>query len=316
MKQASLLLALLGVAAVLAIVTWFGAGAVWDALRTVGWGGFAVLLAWQGLLFAVLGAAWAASLPGVPLPLLVWGRCVRDAATTCLPFSPVGGYVLGARALTLHRVAWPQAAAGTVVDVTGEIAAQLLFSLFGVAVLLLLRPGSALLAPALAGIALAAMLLTAGLWQRRRIGAVLRGLGTRLLGDWFAATGGIDRLQAALTHLFVPRRLVLGTVLHLVGWVLTGVGTFIALRLLGAEVDLVHVIALEALLDALIGAAFIVPAAAGVQEAGYIGLGTLFGVPPELALGVSLLRRGRDLVWGVPILLAWQWREMRRLRAS
>ena len=68
------------------------------------------------------------------------------------------------------------------------------------------------------------------------------------------------------------------------------------------------------LLDALIGAAFVVPGAAGVQEAGYVGLGAAFGVPPDLALGVSLLRRARDLALGFPILMAFQWIEVRRLR--
>ena len=55
------------------------------------------------------------------------------------------------------------------------------------------------------------------------------------------------------------------------------------------------------------------PGAIGVQEAGYLGLGSLFGVPPELALGVSLLRRARELCWGLPILALWQWQEVRRL---
>jgi hypothetical protein len=40
----------------------------------------------------------------------------------------------------------------------------------------------------------------------------------------------------------------------------------------------------------------------------------VFGVPPEVSLGVSLVRRGRDLVVGVPILLVWQLIEMRHLR--
>jgi hypothetical protein len=61
--------------------------------------------------------------------------------------------------------------------------------------------------------------------------------------------------------------------------------------------------------------AFLVPVNAGVQEAGYAGLGAIFGVPPELSLGVSLVRRARDLAVGVPILLVWQLLEMRRLRA-
>jgi hypothetical protein len=37
-------------------------------------------------------------------------------------------------------------------------------------------------------------------------------------------------------------------------------------------------------------------------------------VSPELSLGVSLIRRGRDIVVGVPILLLWQAIEMRHLR--
>ncbi len=110
-----------------------------------------------------------------------------------------------------------------------------------------------------------------------------------------------------------PPRLLLGTALHLVGWFGTGVCTWISLRLLGHPVDLVHVLALEALLDAVIAAAFVVPGAAGVQEAGYVGLGAVFGVPPEIALSVSLLRRAREISWGLPVLGIWQWQEVRRL---
>ena len=161
-------------------------------------------------------------------------------------------------------------------------------------------------------------LLALGLWQRRRIGAVLRGLGGRLLGDWFraqeGAQGGIERLREALGEMYAPGRLALGAAVHTCGWVATGVWTWIALRLLGSELDLVHVLALEALLSALVAAAFVVPGGAGVQEAGYVGLGAAFGVPAEMALVVALLRRAKDLCWGVPILGAWQWREVRRLR--
>ena len=53
-----------------------------------------------------------------------------------------------------------------------------------------------------------------------------------------------------------------------------------------------------------------------LQEAGYAGLGEIFGVPPELSLAVSLVRRARDIVVGVPILLVWQFVEVQRLRES
>jgi hypothetical protein len=35
-------------------------------------------------------------------------------------------------------------------------------------------------------------------------------------------------------------------------------------------------------------------------------LGAIFGLPPEMALALSLLKRGRDLAIGIPALLAWQ----------
>ena len=74
--------------------------------------------------------------------------------------------------------------------------------------------------------------------------------------------------------------------------------------------------AIEGLLHALLIPAFIVPGYAGVQEAGYAGLGALFGLSPEISIGVSLLRRARDIAIGIPILLVWQVWEMRRLRQA
>ena len=42
-------------------------------------------------------------------------------------------------------------------------------------------------------------------------------------------------------------------------------------------------------------------------------LGSLFGLPPETMLGLSLLKRARDIVIGVPMLLLWQGLESGRL---
>jgi len=321
MKRISILLALAGLAVSALLVAWFDAGQVLDVALSVGWRGFGVLSLWQAGLFLVLGSAWAAVLPDVPPGVLVWGRMVRDAATTCLPFSPVGGYVLGARAIAVRGVAWPTAAAGTVVDVTAEIVGQFLFSVFGLLMLLLLLPGSPLLLPVGVTLAMAAVAVSLGLRYRAAIRRGLRILGGRLLGGWFhaqtvfQARDGLDRVREEMSRLYGnPRRLLLGGVLHLLAWFATGVGTWISLRLLGFEAGLLPILALEALLDALIAAAFIVPGAAGVQEAGYVGLGGAFGVPPEVALGVSLLRRARDLALGLPILLMFHWLELRRIR--
>jgi hypothetical protein len=79
------------------------------------------------------------------------------------------------------------------------------------------------------------------------------------------------------------------------------------------------VLAVESLMYALRNLGFALPAGLGVQEASYVLLGPLFGVQPSQALALSLLRRARDLVIGVPVLLLWQAREghsfLRRRRA-
>jgi uncharacterized membrane protein YbhN (UPF0104 family) len=111
-------------------------------------------------------------------------------------------------------------------------------------------------------------------------------------------------------------KLALGFLMHLIGWISTGVAGWIAYRALGAQITFDDALAIEALLSAAAALAFLVPVNAGVQEAGYAGLGAIFGVPPEVSLGVSLIRRARDIVVGVPILLLWQFLEMRRIRIS
>ena len=52
----------------------------------------------------------------------------------------------------------------------------------------------------------------------------------------------------------------------------------------------------------------------GIQEAGYAALVPLFGLSPETGIAVSVLRRGRDIAVGIPVLLAWQLAEARRIR--
>lgn len=62
-------------------------------------------------------------------------------------------------------------------------------------------------------------------------------------------------------------------------------------------------------------ASFLVPAALGVQEGAYMTLGHAFGLDASLCLALSLLRRGREISIGIPMLVWWQYSEMRALKA-
>jgi hypothetical protein len=59
--------------------------------------------------------------------------------------------------------------------------------------------------------------------------------------------------------------------------------------------------------------AFVVPAGLGIQEAGLVVFGHALGIGSELALAVSMAKRLREVLCGLPALISWQWMEGRRL---
>ncbi|HVZ07364.1 lysylphosphatidylglycerol synthase domain-containing protein [Rhodopila sp.] len=321
MKRLSIALALIGVLGALFLLSYFGFDNVVSAAGRIGWGEFALIVVWQLVLFVILGLAWDAILPRrVPgrAWIAIWGRMVRDAATNCLPFSQVGGFVFGARAVTLHGVPWHTATASTVVDITAEFLAQIAFTALGLGILLARAPNSALAMPLEIGIGLAVLAAFAFVWLQKGAAPLFARLASRIarnrLGD---AQDRMETLQAEMALIYGHTgKLALGFMLHLIGWIGTGVAGWIAYRALGVPIAFDSALAIEALLAAIAALSFLVPVNAGVQEAGYAGLGAIFGVPAELSLAVSLIRRARDIVVGVPILLLWQYAEVRRLRTS
>ena len=320
-KTLSIALAVLGLLLGTLLIGWFGAGRVLGGVLSVGWGGFAIVLGWQLMLFAILGLAWDAIAPrrvARRLRVFIWGRMVRDAAANCLPFSQVGGFVFGARAVTLHGVDWSLATASTVVDVTAEFLAELAFTGIGLGILIARAPDSRLAVPVEVGLGLAVMAGLALIWLQQGAASLFARLGRTIAGRWFTdARERVDVLQAELSLIYGHTlRLAVGFAVHLLGWLCTGVAGWITYHLLGVPIDFDDALAIEALLAGASALAFLVPVSAGVQEAGYAGLGAIFGVAPELSLAVSLVRRARDLALGVPILLVWQLVEMRRLRAA
>jgi putative membrane protein len=319
LKKLSIALAVIGFMLGTLLVGWYGFGAIATVMLSVGEDGFALFCVWQLLTMVVLGIGWRVVAPlndARYLTPFVWGRLVRDSAGSCLPFSVVGGFVLGVRAATLHGISWSVATLSMVVDLTAEFLAEIAFAIAGLLVLLARSADPSLTKPIVIGLALA--LVASGLVIRLQKGVVplLVRFGRKILGDWFAHRGGDG---ATTEHELVAMyghtgRIALGTAIHLVGWLCKGIGNWIAFRLLGSDIDLLGALAIEALLHALLIPAFVIPGYAGVQEAGYAGIGTLFGIPPEISLGVSLLRRARDIAIGIPVLLIWQWIEVRRLR--
>jgi len=314
-RLVSLLAAMAGLALVGILVGYFGADAVFRSLLAVGWAGFVTICLIHLALMAAMGIAWWALLPGTKLWISIWGRLVRDAGSEVLPLSQVGGYLLGARAIVVAGIPGTTAAASTIVDVSLEFVSQIAFTGLALGWLIRLWPAAPIAVPVAIGLAVA-VILAVGLLVAQRHGFDLIDHLAGVLGrNWLENTAaGAAALHAAIEAIYRQRsRLCASFVIHLVCWIAATSEVWLALRFAGAPLDFGVVLVIEGLLYAVRSVAFAVPNAVGVQEGAYILLGGSFGLTPEMALALSLLKRARDLTLGLPVLAACQLFEGRRL---
>jgi len=306
---------LAGLALAIFLVLHIGIAPVLAAVARVGWGGFILILLAALPVIVFLGLAWR-SLVGPLAPFWVFfaSRQLRDSATDLLPFTQIGGVVIGARAGILGGIPSVLAYSSTVVDITAELMAQIAFTVLVLLIGLTQLRASPAMAPYADGMILGTALLVpaiAAFVVLQRQGSHLAArLAARFLP---AAVAQTEQFTANIEALYrQPVKLALSSSFHLAAWIASGIWLWVIFRLCGAEVDVMSCIAIESLLAALRAVTVFIPASIGVQEAGYAALAPVFGMGPEIGLAVSLLKRARDVFLGIPVLLIWQLVEGRR----
>ena len=317
-KQAGVAAWLIGIAAVIAITTWSGLDAVGHAVASVGWGILLVVVV-RAVTVAVAGVGWWLIFPtqtGPRLRICVLLRFVREATNVLLPMAQVGGDVIGAGLLRLYGVPGSLAAASVIVDVLLQAATQFAFAIVGLLVLIALGADATLAWAAAIGLGLAGLLLAAFYLAQRRGGQrILRSIIARLTGDrQWRVLGTIDAVYQNLATIYASRSdLIASTVVHMAGWIIGVAEVLIVFAFMGHPISVAEALVIESLLHAIRGAAFAIPGALGAQEGGLVLLCAAFGIPPEQAIALSLVKRAADLVLGVPGLVGWQMLEMGRL---
>jgi putative membrane protein len=221
-----------------------------------------------------------------------------------------------ARHLARRGLAMQDAAAIVTVSTTLQALAQIAFALIGIALLIsragLGAPTRAHAGPAVVPSVLAAsgvlalILLSFYLVQRRGLFGRTARMVARLPGkqDWsrlIARAKGIDLAVERTYRRGKPA--AASFALSLVGWLVGAGEVYIALRLLGSPVGWLDALMLESLGQAIRGAAFAVPGALGVQEGGYLLLAPFAGLSTDAALALSLAKRAREILLGVPGLV-------------
>ena len=194
------------------------------------------------------------------------------------------------------------------------MAGQIVLTLFGIAGFVVLRSGGThaeLLTPIVVGalvmIALMAVFFAAQRWALGLAEALLE----RLLPGVAEHVAGVG---AELTRIYArPERVAAAFGFNLAAWIGSAAGAWIALALMGVSLPLLNALVIESLIFALRSVVFAIPGGIGVQEAAYVLIGPLLGLPAEAALALSLAKRARDLAMGVPALVAWQVGEARAI---
>jgi putative membrane protein len=296
-----------GCLALLWILHSVGLATITQDVARAGWAlpAMAAVHLWQLLLSAL---AWRCSLGGGRLRRthVFLARWVREGVNALLPVAQVGGQVVGVRILVRRGAAPVLAVAGTILDLTLEAAAQLIFTLAGIGILLGLRGDRAWTGWVTGGVGLSA-LGVAGFIAAQRLGAlrlVEAGL-ERLARTWpVLGTWPLDGLHATLMARQADWPAVLKAVLlHTCSWAWGSLEVWVALLALGHRVSIVESFVIESLAMAARSAGFAVPGAVGVQEGGFVLVCGLFGVPAETALALSVLKRVREVMIGAPALL-------------
>jgi len=310
MKWGVLLALMAGLVAAVWIVWAVGFDAVLGAVAQAGLDGLALLTFYAALVLVTAALAWSCLLARAQRPRLRYfyvARLVRDSIADISPFSPVGGMVAAARLMILKGMNGAYASASVAADATTEAMAQVAFLAFGIVIAIMHLGGIVGSGPLLQLLAVTLLLAVPGItgliFLQKRGADFAERLAVRFFPQ---AKDGISFRHAIHELYDAPGRLALSALWHLVAWVGTGAGTWLAFRLVGFEISFLDALALEALLCTLRSLAAFVPAAIGVQEGGYAALAQLFGLPAEAGVAVSLLKRAREIVLGIPALIYWQ----------
>ena len=325
MTKAARIALSLGIALFIALLAWQGFGSIVSTLTVAGWG--LLLVAAFHLVPLVLDALAIDVLLARRAPYTaLLARWCGESVNSLMPAGQLGGPVLMVRHLSQRAISKTKAASVITVSTTLQTVAQMVFAVMGIAVFAWYRahPNAALEAahstnnaipdlrlPLIAATALCAALLYGFFEAQRRglFGRMMRlvakfGARMRRPAEWASWFDHADAIDLAVRALYRERRKVgLSFLLSLAGWIVGTGEVWLALKLIGHPVGWVDALLLESLGQAIRGAAFMIPGSLGVQEGGYLLLAPLVGLPPDAALALSLIKRSREILLGLPGLV-------------
>ena len=321
MKIAAYVSGLLGLALLIALVISTDFTGMVQTMERGGWKLF-LLIPYRAPFFLLYAIGWLYLLRPYDserhagLGYLFWVTAVRDSIDRLLPVASVGGGVAAVRLLCWRGLAAAPVGATVVVEILLTLSVSYLFTAMG----LLLLSGFNATGPEYRRLLLAFLVtlpVPAVTALLLRYGSVFKRLQKffRPLVGATALSEGAAALDRELLACFRRRRtLLLAGTLQFAALISGSFEIWFALRLFGHPVGANTALVLESMTQAIRHLAFVIPAGLGVQEAGLVLFGHALGINGELALAVSMTKRAREVLCGLPSLMSWQWVEGQRLQ--
>lgn len=242
--------------------------------------------------------------------LIVDTTWIGLAINWLLPVAQVGGEIVRTKLLINRGAAFSVTVASTVGDQTLQIATQALYALLGLGIFLAYGQDWQLAIAIIASVIYLGLLglifyrvQKAGLfgaiasWSQRLLPLTRQeNLGEsaqqvdQAVKKMYSRT---PQLAMAFAWRFAFRLVSAGEVWLVMGW-------------LEHPVNLWEALILESLGQAVRSAAFLIPGGLGAQEGGLMLIGTALGIPTSISLSLSLCKRCRELILGIPGLIVWQ----------
>ncbi|MDC3091080.1 lysylphosphatidylglycerol synthase domain-containing protein [Rickettsiales bacterium] len=94
-------------------------------------------------------------------------------------------------------------------------------------------------------------------------------------------------------------------IVRAMGWIGGALEIFIFLLIIGVNINIMDVVIIESFTAIMRAMAFFIPAGLGVQEFAFVLVGNFVGLTSPIAFAVAIGRRIREILVGIPALIAW-----------
>lgn len=302
---------LIGLLVLVLLIAWQGIDEIFQLLYESGFSLLLLPIVWLPSFFVAV-ISWQLLFPIKRTPpfkelfLALWmGRAIN----TLLPVATIGGEIAKARLLMLWGRGGIDASASVMVDKTVQALALVPWAIIGTSLLVYLAVDNELAVMIMLGTLLLGLGIVGFILVQR---AGMFGFISRIIGKfntsdgWGQITDNAHNVDAIVKEIYSDKKRFFTSIFwRTLGLILQTSEVWLACYLLGHPIGIIEALMLKSLTSIITDIAFIIPNGYGVQEGGYVMLGALIGLTPDVSLAISLATRIRELMIDLPGLVYW-----------